>query len=109
MSGPDLSVIIATRDGASTLEQTLASLQRQQIDKESYEVIVVNNGGNDNTEPLLARCRRMNIFGLYESKAGKSRAYGRGHGVCQPVSKRGTAHRLCSRHRSHPLSRGEAG
>jgi glycosyltransferase involved in cell wall biosynthesis len=71
----DVSVIICTRDRASSLDQTLTDLQQQQHASEVIEVIVVNNGSTDETESILAKPRpQLQMISLYEAIPGKSRA-----------------------------------
>jgi len=51
---PAVSVIVPARDAASTLPRTLAGLERQQLDA-PFEVIVVDNGSNDDTAEIAER------------------------------------------------------
>jgi GT2 family glycosyltransferase len=46
---PAVSVIVCSHDGAQTIARTLASLQRQSLPDERYEVIVVDDGSTDGT------------------------------------------------------------
>ena len=49
---PDVSVVMAVRDEADTLDRTLASLLDQQ--GVSFEVVVVDDGSRDGTPQRLA-------------------------------------------------------
>lgn len=55
MAGPALTVVIPTRNRRSTLELTLDALEKQEIPPGSFEVIVVDDGSNDDTSQWLAR------------------------------------------------------
>lgn len=46
---PAVSVIVCSHNGAQTIARTLASLQRQSLPDERYEVIVVDDGSSDGT------------------------------------------------------------
>jgi glucosyl-dolichyl phosphate glucuronosyltransferase len=78
-SRPDISVLVATRNRASQLERMLSSLEKQLLGELSCELIVIDNGSEDETKSILARERsRFRITALYEEIAGKSRALNRG-------------------------------
>ena len=49
---PAVSVIVCSHNGAETIARTLASLQRQSLPGERYEVIVVDDGSTDGTEEV---------------------------------------------------------
>ena len=46
---PDVSVVVCSHNGATTLPATLASLRHQSLLAERYEVIVVDDGSHDGT------------------------------------------------------------
>ena len=48
----NISIIIPTRNRSSLLERTLASMSKQTISEESFEVIIVDNGSSDNTKDI---------------------------------------------------------
>jgi glycosyltransferase involved in cell wall biosynthesis len=50
---PKVSVIVCSYNGAKTLERCLESLKR--LDYPAYEVILVDDGSNDNTQEIAAR------------------------------------------------------
>jgi len=52
---PNISVIIATRNRASILRNCLESMERQQAEKETYEVLVVDNRSHDATCSIVAQ------------------------------------------------------
>lgn len=52
---PRFSVIIPCRNGEATLPQCLAGLAGQQIGREAFEVIVVNNASSDNSVEITQR------------------------------------------------------
>ena len=51
---PSISVIIATRNRGSILRKCLESMERQQAEKEKYEVLVVDNRSHDATCSIVA-------------------------------------------------------
>lgn len=76
---PDISLLVATRNRASQLEQMLSSVERQALGELSCELIVIDNGSLDDTQSILKRERhRFKLVALYEETAGKSRALNRG-------------------------------
>ena len=52
-STPAISVIVCTYNGEKVLPDCLISLANQNIDKRLYEVIVVDNNSNDNTQKVV--------------------------------------------------------
>src|SRR2546426_6349653 len=76
--GPFISAIIATRNRASLLGQTLDALVAQTWPRQQLEIIVADNGSSDNTRELIeANGRRPDapsIRYLYVAEAGKSNA-----------------------------------
>ena len=78
-SGRDITLIVATRNRARHLERMLKSIERQAIEYLSCEVIVVDNGSQDDTQSVLKRSLSgFTLVTLYEERAGKSRALNRG-------------------------------
>jgi glycosyltransferase involved in cell wall biosynthesis len=55
MREPAVSVVVATRDRAHCLPALLESLTRQTMPSEDFEVVVVDDGSNDDTPAVLAR------------------------------------------------------
>lgn len=73
-SGPEISVIVAVRDGAATLAETLRCLQGQ--DLVAWEAVVVDDGSVDESPALIAaavardeRVRALAVPGLGVSAA----------------------------------------
>ena len=69
--GSDLvvSVLIATRNRAESLKDTLASLSRQT--RQPDEVIVVDNGSSDHTKEIATGFRdTLNVTYVYEAVKG---------------------------------------
>jgi len=56
---PRVSVVVCTRNGAKTLDQTLAGLAR--LDYPDFEVIVVDDGSTDDT-PRIARKHEVKLI-----------------------------------------------
>lgn len=74
----DLSVLVATRDRASSLASTLASLTASDTAGLDWEILVVDNGSSDETPAVLADfASRLPLVGLAEPRAGKNRALNR--------------------------------
>jgi len=78
ISSPDISVLIATRDRDRLLESTLLSFCKQTLSNKQWEVIVVDNGSQDETRKALS-CflNRLPLTVLYESTPSKTRALNR--------------------------------
>jgi GT2 family glycosyltransferase len=71
----DISVVFATRNRASALEETLEAMSRLDNDGRSIEFVVVDNGSTDDTARLLERYKeRLPLRVLWEPVAGKNRA-----------------------------------
>jgi glycosyltransferase involved in cell wall biosynthesis len=74
----DLSVIIATRNRAGLLAQTLGGIGRQELGNLAWEVVVVDNGSVDDTPAVLrAVGTALPLVVLQEPRAGKNRAMNR--------------------------------
>jgi glycosyltransferase involved in cell wall biosynthesis len=75
----DLSVVIATRDRATSLAHTLPHLARQTgLDGVKWEVVVVINGSDEDTESVLCAARTdLPVRWVRESRPGKSVALNR--------------------------------
>ena len=73
--GVQISAIVATRNRATYLRKALQSLLDQSLDPESYEIIVVDNGSQDETKKIVAEISPApNLRYLYEPAPGVSRA-----------------------------------
>ncbi len=72
MASPSLTVVIPTRNRRSTLELTLDALEKQEILPRSFEVIVVDDGSDDDTSQWL--CRQT--FEAFELKALRTEGIG---------------------------------
>jgi glycosyltransferase involved in cell wall biosynthesis len=74
----ELSVIVCTYDRPQLLGQALKSLCAQSIEPSRYEVIVVDNAGDDQTQRLVreqqAANEQHNICMIHEPQVGASRA-----------------------------------
>ena len=72
-----ISVIIATRDRAALLNETLEAVARQDPPGAPFEVVVVDNGSVDNTRQSVEEAARrlpIRINYIYEPRPGKSHA-----------------------------------
>lgn len=66
-----LSVIIPTRNRCDLLRKTLESILHQTMDKEFFEVIVVDNGSIDNTKQVVEKFKdSLSLIYFYEPKPG---------------------------------------
>lgn len=72
----EISVVVCTRSRAPLLAATLASLGRQTLAADRYEVLVVDNGSSDDTPEVVRRAAGCgaNLRGLSEPRTGLSRA-----------------------------------
>lgn len=74
----DVSVIIATRNRAGLLKETLERLARQEVGGVAWEVIVVDNGSTDGTAAVIRSAEgRLPLAALQEPRPGKNRAMNR--------------------------------
>jgi GT2 family glycosyltransferase len=76
---PPASVVVCTYNGGRTLEQCLRSLQA--LDYPDYEVIVVDDGSNDNTREILARFPEVQA--IHQPNCGLSVARNTGLGAAR--------------------------
>ncbi|OQP35358.1 glycosyltransferase [Pantoea latae] len=77
----EISVVIPTFNRCALLENTLRALTRQTIKKDRFEVIVVDDGGRDDTAALCQRfSEQLNIRYYWQNdngfRAGKARNIG---------------------------------
>ena len=74
-ASPLISVIIPTRNRAQLLKGSLASLMRQQLRKNEFEVVIVDDGSNDGTAEVCALAsKRLNLRYMRIDAAGISAA-----------------------------------
>jgi glycosyltransferase involved in cell wall biosynthesis len=74
----DVSVVIATRNRANLLVETLGHIARQEVGGLSWEAIVVDNGSTDRTAAVLEAARAtLPLVALSEPRPGKNRAMNR--------------------------------
>src|SRR5215210_178760 len=77
MIGVSVSVIIATRDRAALLEETLQAIARQDAPGVAFEVVVADNASIDRTRDVVADAARrlpLAIEYVHEPRPGKSHA-----------------------------------
>jgi len=76
---PDVSVIISTRNRADSLRTTLESLTAADRSGIAVEIVVVDNGGDDDTEGVASSFgRRIPVTFVREPMVGKCHALNRG-------------------------------
>lgn len=74
-----ISVLLATHNGADTIERTLAAMSVLRAPSDGWELIVVNNASTDDTERrVLAWRDRLPLHYLVESRLGKAAAINTG-------------------------------
>jgi glycosyltransferase involved in cell wall biosynthesis len=82
ISSPDISIIIATKNRAESLQETLAGLATQETGGIfTYEVLVADNGSTDATRQIVAELAKtypVPLRYVYEGRAGKSYALNTG-------------------------------
>jgi glycosyltransferase involved in cell wall biosynthesis len=70
-----ISAVICTFNRFSYLRKAIQSLVNQTLDREQYEIIVVNNASTDNTEAIIEEFREFeNLQYIYKSVLGLSHA-----------------------------------
>jgi GT2 family glycosyltransferase len=75
---PDLTVLLATRNRAALLAQTLQGIAEQRLGDLIAEIVVAENGSTDDTQQVLADFRtRLPLTVVHEPTVGKSRALNR--------------------------------
>lgn len=73
-----VSVILATRDRADLLADTLRELEAQDSASRTWEIIVADNGSTDNTAEVLRRAAEtLPLVSVFEPRPGKNRALNR--------------------------------
>src|SRR5713226_390879 len=61
---PRASVVIATRDRSSSLENLFGALERQALEGVEFEVVVVDDGSRDRTSGAVSRFAARKTFPL---------------------------------------------
>ncbi len=70
-----ISVLLATYNGADTIDRTLAAMAELEIPADGWELIIVNNASTDDTPSRILKWRgRLPLKYLVEPRLGKSRA-----------------------------------
>lgn len=70
----DISVVIPTYDRAAYLRRTLDALERQDLDRGRFEVIVVDDGSHDATPDVLSAPRPYALRALRQENKGPGAA-----------------------------------
>lgn len=80
----DVSVLLATRNRAALLRDTLARFAELDTAGVEWEVIAIDNGSGDETAHVLAEAAaRLPLTALHEPRAGKNVALNRGLGLAR--------------------------
>jgi glycosyltransferase involved in cell wall biosynthesis len=79
---PQVSVVIATRDRAGSLENLLGALERQVFGDAEFEIVVVDDGSRDHTSETASRFAARTIYPLRYLRLEESQgpAMARNHG-----------------------------
>lgn len=79
MSKKELSVVIPAYNAENFIERAINSILFQKIEQEKLEIIVVENGSNDNTTSVVeAISKKVSCVKLMHSKKGVSNARNKG-------------------------------
>lgn len=78
---PDVSIIMAVRNGAKYLPQKLQSLSELDYPKDHIETIVVSDGSTDETDSILS-ARAVGNFQALVSTGHKGKAVALNQGIC---------------------------
>jgi glycosyltransferase involved in cell wall biosynthesis len=79
-AAPFLSAVLTTRNRAALLNQALASLCHQTLERENFEVVVVDDGSTDSTAEVVQSYHgKMPLIYAYQRPAGLNAA--RNHGI----------------------------
>jgi len=78
---PYISVVIAARNEEQTLPHAMTALDRQNIGRTQFEVVVVNNGSTDRTSAVASECGADCV--AYEPERGTNIARERGWRMSQ--------------------------
>jgi glycosyltransferase involved in cell wall biosynthesis len=73
-----ISVLIPTYNRSKILAMTLAGLEAQDFDHEKFEVIVVNDGSQDDTTEVLKKQYKFNLTSITQENAGQGNARNNG-------------------------------
>lgn len=77
---PTISVIICTYNRADLLANILPTLEEQTLDKDHYEILIIDNNSNDRTQEVAEKfCQtNYNFFYHFEPQQGLSHARNKG-------------------------------
>ena len=79
-SSASMAVIVCTHNRATLLQQTLRSLAEQTVNRDVYDIIVVDDGSTDDTRHVVnALSREVRVTYAYQRNAGLASA--KNHGV----------------------------
>lgn len=85
---PEISIIIPTYNRRELLKKTIESIKNQKIDKSIFEIIVVDDGSNDNTYELISEyLDKINIKYFYQPDKGYRVAKARNTGIKKSAGK----------------------
>ena len=74
MTAPDLTVVICTHNRAAYLPACLDSLLRQDLPRDRFEIIVVDNASTDNTAAVCGAYENRGVRRIFDAVPGLSHA-----------------------------------
>lgn len=80
MSGPRLSIVLPTYNRRRRLERVLLGLDRQTVPADTFEVVLVDDGSQDDTAEWLRNNDKRNYFVrcIHQANAGPAKARNKG-------------------------------
>src|SRR5438309_9415040 len=85
---PDISVVVPTYNQADLLRENLRSLVDQTLPKDSYEILVVDDGSTDHTTAVLREC--AGPVRIVQLPANRGRRAARNEGIRHALARRVT-------------------
>src|SRR5437867_9423157 len=89
---PDISVVVPTYNQADLLRENLRSLVDQTLPKDSYEIVVVDDGSTDHTAAVLREF--AGPVRTVQLPANRGRSAARNEGIRHALGQIGRAHVL---------------
>lgn len=78
---PEISVVITTYNEEKYIESAIKSAENQTLNKDLYEIIVVDDGGSDNTDQIIHKLKKNGSQVKYFKKKNGGTASARNFGI----------------------------
>ena len=78
---PEVSVVITTYNEEKYIEAAIKSAENQTLNKDLYEIIVVDDGGTDNTDQIIHKLKKNGSSVKYFKKKNGGTASARNFGA----------------------------